>query len=394
MSYTLLLADDSVTIQRVIELTFASEDISVVAFSDGQHAIASLDRTPPDIVLADIGMPGRSGYELSRYIKRTPALAHIPVLLLTGAFEPVDQAKAIEAGCDGILIKPFEPQLVISRVKELLRKPKPGTKDAEVESYFDELDRSFANLAAAPPLPVPTTDMPAVHPPETNDTKDAVSSPPVLSSPAVPPPRPSLAEAFAALLAAERSDSNGAERRLSPMPAPERPLVPSDELIERVARRVLEHLSDAVVRETIADIIHTTAAGLVRQEAVTDIVHTTAERLVREEMVTDIVRAAADRLVREEMVRDIVHTTAERLVREEMGTDVVRTTAERLIREEMLTDVVRTTAAGLVREEMVTDVVRTTAAGLVREETVTDIIHATAERLVREEIDRIKSNIK
>src|SRR5581483_4464583 len=118
--HTLLLADDSVTIQRVIELTFADEDVKVVAVSDGDQAIARLDAQPPDIVLADVGMPGKNGYEVAQYVKHTPRLSHIPVVLLTGAFEPVDQARAAEAGCDGVLAKPFEPQLVISRVKELL----------------------------------------------------------------------------------------------------------------------------------------------------------------------------------------------------------------------------------------------------------------------------------
>ena len=65
-------------------------------------------------------MPGTNGYEVAQYIRQTPRLAHIPVVLLTGAFEPVDQARAAEAGCDGVLAKPFEPQLVIGRVKELL----------------------------------------------------------------------------------------------------------------------------------------------------------------------------------------------------------------------------------------------------------------------------------
>ena len=124
MPHTLLLADDSVTIQRVIELTFADEDVRVVAVSDGDQAIAILDQTPPDIVLADIGMPGRNGYQVAQHIKDTPSLTHIPVLLLTGAFEPVDEAKAAEVGCDGVLAKPFEPQLVIGRVKELLARPK------------------------------------------------------------------------------------------------------------------------------------------------------------------------------------------------------------------------------------------------------------------------------
>ena len=127
MPHTLLLADDSVTIQRVIELTFADEDVRVVAVSDGDQAIASLDRQPPDIVLADVGMPGKNGYEVASYVKSQPRLAHIPVLLLTGAFEPIDQVKADQAGCDGVLAKPFEPQVVIRLVNELLAGARGGS---------------------------------------------------------------------------------------------------------------------------------------------------------------------------------------------------------------------------------------------------------------------------
>ena len=96
MPYTLLLADDSATIQRVIELTFADEDVTVVAVSDGDQAIAHLVAAPPDIVLADVGMPGKNGYDVAQYIQRSPTLCHIPVVLLTGAFEPVDLARADE----------------------------------------------------------------------------------------------------------------------------------------------------------------------------------------------------------------------------------------------------------------------------------------------------------
>src|SRR5205814_6955678 len=127
---TLLLADDSVTIQRVIELTFADEAITVVAVSDGDQAIERIEADPPDIVLVDIGMPGRTGYEVAQHIKQSPRLKHIPVLLLTGAFEPVDQVKAVAVGCDGVLAKPFEPQLVIARVKELLERGARATVPA------------------------------------------------------------------------------------------------------------------------------------------------------------------------------------------------------------------------------------------------------------------------
>ena len=120
MAHKLLLADDSVTIQRVIELTFADEDVQVIAVGDGRQAIERIEADRPDIVLADVGMPERDGYEVAAYVKNTPHLAHIPVLLLTGAFEPVDEQRASDVGCDGVLAKPFEPHMVITRVKELL----------------------------------------------------------------------------------------------------------------------------------------------------------------------------------------------------------------------------------------------------------------------------------
>lgn len=186
--HKLLLADDSVTIQRVIELTFADEDVQVIAVGNGQDAIDRLQRDPPDIVLADAGMPERNGYEVAAFIKGQPAYAHIPVVLLTGAFEPVDEARARSVGCDGILVKPFEPQLVISRIKDLLagRRPsgmwgaspvslqtparqavsaaggdaaqnRPGASGDSLEAYFDHLDAAFSGGGAgeAPPAPFP-----------------------------------------------------------------------------------------------------------------------------------------------------------------------------------------------------------------------------------------------
>src|SRR5215831_2581982 len=172
MPHKLLLADDSVTIQRVIELTFADEDVQVIAVGNGQDAIDRVQRDPPDIVLADAGMPERNGYEVAQFIKSTPAYAHIPVLLLTGAFEPVDEARARSAGCDGVLVKPFEPQIVISRVKDLLagRQPsgmwgatpspltavrqapapppdvvnRPAASGDSLDAYFDHLDAAFS----------------------------------------------------------------------------------------------------------------------------------------------------------------------------------------------------------------------------------------------------------
>ena len=220
MPHKLLLADDSVTIQRVIELTFADEDVQVVAVGDGKKAIASIEADRPDIVLADVGMPERDGYEVAAFVKGNPRFADIPVLLLTGAFEPIDETRARAVGCDGVLVKPFEPQMVINRVKDLLagRRPAglwsaspaaqgptrqppppetvrvratapqashaaaPQAAGGSLEDYFDRLDAAFANLdggveahgappaAAKPPPTGQSVDFESEHVPPASST--------------------------------------------------------------------------------------------------------------------------------------------------------------------------------------------------------------------------------
>ncbi|MDT5293650.1 MAG: hypothetical protein QOJ76_530 [Acidobacteriota bacterium] len=118
----LLLADDSPTIQKVISLTFGDEGFEVVAVSDGAQALRALeDGPPPDIVFADVVMPGPDGYELCRRIKRDERLRHIPVVLLVGTFEPFNEAEARRVGADTVLTKPFQSiRDLVSKVGSLL----------------------------------------------------------------------------------------------------------------------------------------------------------------------------------------------------------------------------------------------------------------------------------
>src|SRR5512137_835488 len=110
MSKRLLLADDSITIQKVIQITFAHEDYELTITDNGDSAFARARELVPDLVLADVYMPGRNGYDLCAAIKQEPALQHIPVLLLAGSFEPFDEVKARAAGADDWIEKPFESQ--------------------------------------------------------------------------------------------------------------------------------------------------------------------------------------------------------------------------------------------------------------------------------------------
>jgi CheY-like chemotaxis protein len=155
MSKTLLLADDSSTIQRVVELTFAQEDIRVISVADGEQALKSIDRERPDIVLADVGMPRVDGYSVSSHVKTSATLQHIPVLLLTGAFEPVDEARAKAARCDGVLVKPFEPRALVTRVQELLNSAR-AAQDAAAAAAAAPPNGHDAGAPAAPGHAVPT----------------------------------------------------------------------------------------------------------------------------------------------------------------------------------------------------------------------------------------------
>src|SRR5437773_3871036 len=120
MPKRILLADDSITIQKVVELTFSDGDYEVTAVNNGSKAIQKLSEMRPDIILSDIIMPEKNGYEVCEFVKSHPEYRTIPVVLLTGTFEPFDPDRADKAGCDAVVTKPFESQSLIHKVEELI----------------------------------------------------------------------------------------------------------------------------------------------------------------------------------------------------------------------------------------------------------------------------------
>ena len=130
MPKTLLLADDSVTIQKVVGISFANEDVTLVAVDNGDDALAKARETRPDVILADVVMPGKNGYEVCEAIKADPELRHIPVLLLTGTFEAFDEERAQRCGAAGHVAKPFEAQMLVDQVNRLLAQPTPAPQPA------------------------------------------------------------------------------------------------------------------------------------------------------------------------------------------------------------------------------------------------------------------------
>jgi CheY-like chemotaxis protein len=363
VSHKLLLADDSVTIQRVIELTFADEDVQVLTAGDGEQAIARVEADRPDIVLADIGMPKRSGYDVAAFIKERAEFSHIPVLLLTGAFEPVDEARAQAVRCDGVLVKPFEPQHVIARVRELLRaaaahaatpsvtravsdvprpverlaahragdaaRPAPGgtlppppmqrsQADEALDDYFDRLDAAFANLsggtAEAPRRPPDATrdgpvlesdldyfDFPGAKTPEPPAAPEP-APPPVAAAPVEAPAPP------APLPAPPPAPPPQAPAAAAPEPPPAAPPPPAPQHVEATIGNVFSALLAAEQGETGAVPVRLAVAS--QPPAITD------------ELVEAITRRVVERLAPgavREIVADIVKETSERLIREEIA---------------------------------------------------------------------------
>ncbi len=161
MPKNLLLADDSITIQKVVGITFAGEDFKITAVDNGEDAIARARELRPDVVLADVVMPRKNGYEVCEALKADPALQHIPVLLLAGTFESFDESRAHAVRADGHIAKPFESQALINKVKELLGSALPKAEAAHAVQAVDP--RQVIEPVAAPaaaPAPRPVTAVP------------------------------------------------------------------------------------------------------------------------------------------------------------------------------------------------------------------------------------------
>ena len=154
MPKKILLADDSITIQKVVELTFSDGDYEVIAVNNGAKAIQKLQEFRPDIILSDIIMPEKNGYEVCEYVKSHPDLRSIPVVLLTGTFEPFDPDRADKAGCDAVVTKPFESQSLIHKVEELIQASR--TAQSPAASAWTE---------QAPPMQAPPPQFMAPEPP-------------------------------------------------------------------------------------------------------------------------------------------------------------------------------------------------------------------------------------
>ncbi len=142
----ILLADDSVTIRKVVELTFADEGIEVVSVRDGDAAMVSFVENEPDLVIADVNMPGVGGYMICEMIKQDESTRDIPVILLTGSFEPFDPGEASRVGANYYFTKPFQSiRELVNKVRDLLE---AKTFDEQMLAETEDIDGLYKDSFA------------------------------------------------------------------------------------------------------------------------------------------------------------------------------------------------------------------------------------------------------
>lgn len=141
MATKLLLVEDSLSIQTIVETTFTHEGFEVMVVGDALDGLHKAQTLQPDIVLADASMPGMDGFQLCQRIRQSAGGRHVPVVLLTSGFAAYDKAKGDRAGVTTHLAKPFEPQVLLDMVKQLVQvAPRPASPLATITTILPRPD--------------------------------------------------------------------------------------------------------------------------------------------------------------------------------------------------------------------------------------------------------------
>jgi CheY-like chemotaxis protein len=234
----LLIADDSTTIQKVFERTFPPEEFTLSFANNGEEALTKARTDKPNAIIADINMPAKNGFELCEELKRDPVLRGTPVLLLIGILDDFDEDEGRRVGADGFIIKPFESNAAISKVREALAKGGSALPKGEPAAGGAEEIVDLTNIAQAPT---------ATPPPQKKGAEDILNLADVLEETTATPAPPSqkdaedileLSDLTAEPTAAPPPQKKGAEDILDVAEVlgetPATPATPSDEKIEDI----------------------------------------------------------------------------------------------------------------------------------------------------------------
>jgi CheY-like chemotaxis protein len=265
VAVNILVADDSVTMRRILELAFQGEDAKITAVESGEVAVRRAAEVAPDVVFADLSMNGMDGYAVASAIKGAPGLERTAVVVMASQKHPYDEEKGRAAGVDDHILKPFDTQHVIDRVKQVLGKPRqaPATRAAQPAAAgaatapgMAPANRvgtktiAFGKPPTAAPVPAPMVARP-----------QAAAAAPQAASGFAPQPqsaaaaRPSPQAAPSAASAAVSLASADLEQKLNGLGlTPEQAaavLSLSREVVERVVWEVVPDLAETLIKEEI-----------------------------------------------------------------------------------------------------------------------------------------------
>src|SRR5712675_1091126 len=180
---TVYFIDDSATMREVIKIAFRRENINVVACHDAATALAEIEAAKPDIVITDVIMPDKDGYDVCQHIKTHPGLAKTPVILMSGVVNRAVAERAFAVKADELLRKPFQPQDLIARVKNLL---KPNGTPVPTAAAAANAAVALSSIFSASAVPIPPRSVPAAPPPQQRAVATLATVPVAPASAAVP----------------------------------------------------------------------------------------------------------------------------------------------------------------------------------------------------------------
>ena len=283
MPTKILVADDSATMRRVLEMTFAGEDASIVTVENGESAVAKAADFAPDVVFADISMNGVDGYEVARRIKSNPSLGKTAVIVMASQHHPYDDGKGRAAGVDDHISKPFDTQSVIDRVGQVLGRPRQSAVGAAPAA-------AAAPPAAPRPAPVaaPAAAAPARGP--AGATRMGIGAVPLqAAAPAKPAPQPVAApparpQATAPMvpMAAPRASAVPAPAAAPPPPAPAAAPAPRAVTSAASADFAGKLQGLGLTKEQVEGVL--AISREVIEQVVWEVVPDLAEQLIREEI--------------------------------------------------------------------------------------------------------------
>jgi CheY-like chemotaxis protein len=208
MAKRILIADDSVTIQKAFAMTLGAEDVALIAARSAEEGLALAQKAHPDLIIADGAMPGRSGYDLCLQIRSDPALRGVPVYILASGQQPYDEAKGQRSGADGHLLKPWETNAFIEKVRDALSRgstvgapagrpsaaPPPAARVTAASLPASAMEDDYGEISIDTGRDSePVTPPPAMMaPPPSVPPRLTATSMPAVSAPSPPGMRPSL----------------------------------------------------------------------------------------------------------------------------------------------------------------------------------------------------------